>query len=83
MSRKGGTGGCGTGGGEWGHPQGDMHMVAALLAKAGSGLRFSFGVRAWTEKEIRCVKGMFRLKLVSSENNYSVKITSLRLLWIQ
>ena len=41
----------------------------SLLAKAGSGLRFSFGVTAWTEMEIRCVKGMHRLKLVSSENN--------------
>ena len=45
--------------------------VTSLLAKAGSELtcRFSFGVRAWTEMEIRCVKGMHRLKLVSSENN--------------
>ena len=32
-------------------------------------LEVSFGVRAWTEMEIRCVKGMHRLKLVSSENN--------------
>ena len=37
----------------------------SLLAKAGSGLRFSFGVRPWTEMEIRCVKGMYRLKLES------------------
>ena len=27
-----------------------------------NGLRFSFGVRAWTEMEIWCVKGMYRLK---------------------
>ena len=46
-----------------------MVKVTSLLAKAGSGLRFSFGVRAWTEMEIRCVKGMYRLKLVSSRNN--------------
>ena len=46
-----------------------MVKVTSLLAKAGSGRRFSFGVRAWTEMEIRCVKGMYRLKLVSSENN--------------
>ena len=46
-----------------------MVKVTSLLAKAGSGLRFSFGVRAWTEMEIRCIKGMHRLKLVSSENN--------------
>ena len=26
--------------------------------------RFSFGVRAWTEMEIWCVKGMYRLKLI-------------------
>ena len=33
--------------------------------KAGSGLRSSFGVRAWTEMEIRCVKGKHRLKIVA------------------
>ena len=37
------------------------------LIKARSGLGFSFGVRAWTEVEIRCVKGMYRLKLVYNE----------------
>ena len=37
-----------------------------------SGLGFSFGVRAWTEMEIRCVKGMYRLKLVSSEKKFRV-----------
>ena len=46
-----------------------MVKVTSLLAKAGSGLRFSFGVKAWTEMEIQCIKGMHRLKLVSSENN--------------
>ena len=46
-----------------------MVKVMSLIVMAGSGLRFSFGVRAWTEMEIRCVKGMQRLKLVSSENN--------------
>ena len=50
-----------------------MVKVMSLLAKAGSGLRFSFGVRAWTEMEIRCIKGMQRLKLVSSENNSVLK----------
>ena len=45
-----------------------MAKVTSLLAKARSGLRFSFGVRALTEMEIRCVKGMYRLKLDSSEN---------------
>ena len=43
-----------------------MVKVTSLLAKGGSGLSFSFGVRAWTEMEIRC---MYRLKLVSSKNN--------------
>ena len=38
--------------------------VTSLLAKAGSGLRFSFGVRAWTGMEIWYVKGIYRLKLV-------------------
>ena len=50
-----------------------MVKVTSLFAKAGSGLRLSFGVRAWTEMEIRCVKGMHRLKLVSSENNSGFK----------
>ena len=51
-----------------------MVKVTSLLAKAGSGLtkstepsRFSFGVRAWTEMEIWCVEGIYRLKLISSE----------------
>ena len=46
-----------------------MVKVTSLLVKAGSGLRFSFGVRTWTGMEIRHVKGMYRLKLVSSRNN--------------
>ena len=32
----------------------------------------SFGVRAWTEMETRCVKGMCRLKVVSSEKKLRV-----------
>ena len=44
-----------------------MVKVRSLLAKAGSGLGFSFGVRSWTEMEIWCVKGMYRLKLVSGK----------------
>ena len=43
-----------------------MVNVTSLLAKAGSTVGFSFGVRAWTEMEIRCIKGMYRLKLISS-----------------
>ena len=42
--------------------------VTSLLANAESGRRFSFGVRAYTETETWCVKGMHKLKLVSSEN---------------
>ena len=42
-----------------------MVKVTSLLVKAGSGVGFSFGVRARTEMEIWCVKGMFRLKLIS------------------
>ena len=45
--------------------------VTSLLAKAGSGLRFSFGVRAWTEMEIWCVKGIYRLNYVVSSENIS------------
>ena len=50
-----------------------MVKVTSLIVKAGSGLRFSFGVRAWTEMEIWYVKGMYRLKLVSCENNSGFK----------
>ena len=46
-----------------------MVNVTSLLAKAGSGVGFSFGVRAWTEMEILCVKGIYRLKRISSEKN--------------
>ena len=37
-------------------------------------LGFSFGVRTWTEMEIRCVKGMHTLKLVSSEVFKGLKV---------
>ena len=50
-----------------------MVRDTSWLAKAGSELGFSFGVRAWTEMEIRCIKGMFRLKLVSSNKNSEIK----------
>ena len=50
-----------------------MVKVMSLIVKPGSGLRFSFGVRAWTEMEIQCVKGMYRLKLVSCKNNSGFK----------
>ena len=43
-----------------------MVKVTGLLIKAESGLGFSFGVRAQTEMKIRCVKGMYLLKVVSS-----------------
>ena len=50
-----------------------MVNVTSLLAKAGSGVGFSFGVKDWTEMEIRCIKGMYRLKLISSENDSGFK----------
>ena len=50
-----------------------MVNVMSLLVKAGSGVGFSFGVKDWTEMEIQCVKGMYRLKLISSENNSGFK----------
>ena len=50
-----------------------MVNITSLLAKGGSGLGFSFGVRAWTEMEMRRVKGMYRLKLISSEKDLGFK----------
>ena len=50
-----------------------MVNVTSLLAKAESGVGFSFGVRAWTEVKIWCVKGMYRLKLISSEKYLGFK----------
>ena len=50
-----------------------MVKVTSLLAKAASGVGLSFGVRAVTEMEIWCVKGMSRLKLISSEKNSGFK----------
>ena len=50
-----------------------MVKVTSLIVKAGSGLRSSFGVRAWIEMEIRCVKSMHRLKVVSCGNNSGFK----------
>ena len=61
-----------------------MVNVTSLLAKAGSGVGFSFGVKAWTEMEIRCVKGMHKLKLISSENNAGFKedfLETLKTFW--
>ena len=38
-----------------------MVKVKSLLIKAGSRHEFSFGVRAWIEMEIWCVKGMWHV----------------------
>ena len=46
MSRKGGTGGGG-----WGHPQGDMHMVAARLGCKSTMVGTILAVVAWTGLE--------------------------------
>ena len=40
-----------------------MVKVTSLVIKTGSGVG---GARAWKEMEIRCIKGIDRLKLVSS-----------------
>ena len=40
--------------------------VMSLLINAGSELGFRFGVTAWTEMKIWCVKGMLMLNVVSS-----------------
>ena len=50
-----------------------MVKVGRLLIEAESVLRLSFGVRAQTEMKIWCIKGMFLLKVVSSENNLGFK----------
>ena len=47
--------------------------VTRLLIKARSGHGCSFGVRAWTEMEIRCVKGMCGPKVAGSEENLGFK----------
>ena len=50
-----------------------MVKVTSLLINAGSGPGFSFGVRAWTEMEIWCIKGIFMVKVVSSGTNLGFK----------
>ena len=50
-----------------------MVKVMSLLIKAGTGVGCMFGLRAWTEKDIWCIKGMYRLKVVSSERVLRVK----------
>ena len=50
-----------------------MVKIMSLLIKATCGLGFSFGVRAWTEMEIWCVKGIFMLKFVSSDKQLRFK----------
>ena len=56
-----------------------MVKVTSLITKAGSGLGFSFGVRAWTEMEIRCIKGMYRLKVVPCEGFKAIHVHKLLL----
>ena len=50
-----------------------MVKVMSSLINAGSRLWFGFGVRAWTEMKIWCVKGMFMLRVVSSKKNLGFK----------
>ena len=58
----------------------DVVKVTSLLLMAGSGLGFSFGVRAWTKMEMWCIKGMHMLKVVASESNLGFRglLTKLR-----
>ena len=53
-----------------------MVKVTSLLIKARSRHGLGYGVRAWTEKEIWCVKGMYTLKVVSSEKNLGASLCS-------
>ena len=55
--------------------------VTSLLAKAGSGFRFSFGVRGWTQMEIRYVKSMYKRKPVSNKNNSVFKGLLANITW--
>ena len=50
-----------------------MIKVTRLLIKARSGYGCSFGVRGWTEMEIKVRKGMRGLKVVLSEKNLELK----------
>ena len=43
------------------------NYACSLMNGCGQSLGFSFGVRAWAEMEIWYVKGMFMLKVFSSE----------------
>ena len=47
---------------EW---HGQSH-ASAYYSESGHGFRF--GIRAWTEMKVWCVKSMFMLKLVSEKN---------------
>ena len=51
-----------------------MVMVMSLLINAGSGLGFRFEVRAWTEMEIWCIKGMFMLKVVAKKLSETLEV---------
>ena len=59
-----------------------MVNVTSLIVKAGSGLRFSFGVRAWTEMEIQCVNTLHAEIIYTSPFiNAEIKIICLRSKW--
>ena len=47
--------------------------ITSLLIETGRALRFSFGVRAWTEMKIWCIKAMHLLKVVLSEKKLGFK----------
>ena len=46
-----------------------LHEWAWLMSRVWKWSCVSFGVRAWTEMEIVCIKDMYRLKLISSEKD--------------
>ena len=49
---------------------GQSYETAYYKARSGHGC--SFGVRAWIEMEIRCIKGMCGLKVVRSKKKFRV-----------
>ena len=50
-----------------------MVKVTSLLIVTESALGFSFGAIVQTDMKLWCIKGMYMLKVVSSENHLGVK----------
>ena len=53
-----------------------MVKVTSLLIKAGTGVGYSFGVRALTEMKMWSIKDMHRLKVFSGEIKFWFQVTN-------